>query len=292
MKKKSESFKLRHDRKIVLIFISFSIAIFVGMLLIIAINNKVFKARNYYYTVLDTANGLSKTHSIFFKGYEIGKIKKFRLNDQNEIVVDFFIYKEFESRLHKYSAISKNINPISGQITEFELITPLPEYQNQGLMEPNQFIPEIHSKEGRSIVEKGYLVRDREGLAGIIAQINGVLNRLIEKRTPDKINESIAQMVDILKNASETVASYNSKEGGQAGQKVVSILAEVKTSVNYMMETLKEIHTNRKTITPLIIQTTKTLRKAEDTLQGINNNPLIKGGISKDKKNIGVEISE
>ncbi len=286
-------FKLRHDKNLVGIFSLFGITIFIGLIVLIAINNNVFKGKIFYYTKLKTASGLGHSQSIMFKGYEIGKIKDYKLSDSNEIIVRFYIYKEFKSKMKKYSVLSNDFNPISSKITKFELILPVESFQNKGLIEENSYVPGVMSKEGQEYLSMGIIKYETRGIAGVVNQMNMILDKIIQKQTPEKLSEVVKNLAEVLSTSKETIASYNSKEGGQGSKILISTLNDVSKSVLYVRQTLRELHRNRKDLSPLIISTTKTLDKAQDTLDGLNNNPLLKGGIpDREPASLEVELSD
>ena len=67
-----------------------SIAIVFGTVGLILIKNKTFKPRSEYYTMLDTAQGLSGYPPIYFKGYAIGKVTSYNLTTDLHIKVNFY----------------------------------------------------------------------------------------------------------------------------------------------------------------------------------------------------------
>lgn len=287
------SFKIRHDKKLVTVFSITSLAIFVSLVALIVVNNNLFKSRVYFYTKLKTADGLGKNMPVMFKGYEIGRVKNYTLNEQNEIIIKFFVYKEFYSKMHFYSVVVNDFNPISNKITKFELVNPLPQYQTNKVYEEDTYVPGLESETGKEFVSHGYIQYETRGVAGIIKQVNSILDKIINNQTPEKLNEVVANLAKLLEASKETIASYNSKEGGEGSKILIQTLNDVRTSVLYVRQTLKELHRNRKDLSPLIISTTKTLDKAQDTLDGLNNNPLLKGGIPERRPaSLEVEISD
>lgn len=291
------NYKIKHDKKIVIGFTLVSFGLFIGLLFLVAVNNKVFKQKMHYYTVLDTAYGLDQFPSIFFKGYEIGAIEKFELTDDNHIRVYFFIYKDFSARMLKYSVISKNMNPISKGISEFELI--IPKKITKNYIKPGGYVPLSTSELGKKYIKEGRVFVEDEGIAGIIRKLNNILDQFLENNTAGNINQIVAETLKTMTALDETIRSYSARETSKGSEEVVKILKSARKSLDHVTETLKyvketlgEVHKNRKDIAPLLINTTKTLRKAQDTLQGINNNPLIKDGIKKRDTSIDVEITD
>lgn len=288
------NFKIRHDKKLVVIFSFMAILIFAGITFTIAANNNVFKGRVYFHTKLNTAEGLGKSHGIVFKGYEIGKVESFNLTKNNEIMLKFYIYKEYLNKMHKHSVLVNNFNPLSNSVMKFELIMPNQNYQSSNeFYKPGELVPALQSELGQTYLAQGIINYETRGVAGVVKQMNFILDQIIRNKTPKKLDEVVKNLAYVLETSSKTIESYNSKEGGAGSKMLIKTLKDVQTSVTYVRGLLKELHKNRKTLSPLILSTTKTLDKAQDTLDGINNNPLIRNGIKKrGPASIGVEISD
>ena len=87
-------FKIRYADQIVGLF---SVAALVGLLFIIfsiGINQKWFHKKNYYFTILNTASGISTGMSLTYKGFSIGEIKDITLKG-NFVRVDYYILSEY-----------------------------------------------------------------------------------------------------------------------------------------------------------------------------------------------------
>jgi hypothetical protein len=65
----------------------------------------------------------------------------------------------------------------------------------------------------------------------------------------------------------------------------------INKNLAYLRGILKEVYANKDIITPMLLKTSRAIGSAEDTLDGINNNPLIRGGIRKKSKEIRLETT-
>lgn len=141
-------------------------------------------ARDYQYTSrFETASGLSVGMPMLYKGFTVGKIKSFRLNDDNLVDVVFYIYDTYYSRVKEGSLIELIINPIG--LGNQLLFHP---GLGQSLIEEGSFIPRADSPEGRLLLESGLALIPRrdDTIANLIAQVNPLLTNL--NTTLDQVN--------------------------------------------------------------------------------------------------------
>ncbi|HAZ13776.1 MAG: hypothetical protein A2X86_10295 [Bdellovibrionales bacterium GWA2_49_15] len=290
-------FKLRHNREIVTIFILIAVGIFVFLGSVVAYNNNVFRARVNFYTLVQNAYGLKSLPPIYFKGFAIGRVKSFELTRENKIHVNFYVFEDFYEKIINYSVVSINTNPLSGEITEFQLITPEGTQETLGLVEKGALIPDLKSTEAQNYIKDGKLKYEAAGIEGILDKSNQILKVFIEQKTSEKINGIIDSVAKTAASLESTVKSYGPEGKGEGHQQIVNTLDKVNKTMTsivdtatYVKETIEVVHTNRKDLAPLIINSNKTIEKASRTLDGINNNPLLKGGIPQERKLHGVEM--
>ncbi|MBI2519983.1 MAG: hypothetical protein HYV97_06190 [Bdellovibrio sp.] len=290
-------FKLRHNREIVTIFILIAVGIFIFLGSVVAYNNNVFRGRVYFYTLVQNAYGLKSLPPIYFKGFAIGRVASFQLTHENKIHVNFYIFEDFYEKIINYSVVSINTNPLSGEITEFQLITPDGTQETLGLVQKGTLIPDLKSAEAQQYIKDDKLKYESAGIEGILDKSNQILKVFIEQKTSEKINSIIDSAAKAMTSLEATIKSYGPEGKGEGHQQIVSAIEKVNKTMNsivetatYVKETIEVVHTNRKDLAPLIINSNKTIEKASRTLDGINNNPLLKGGIPQERKLHGVEM--
>lgn len=286
---------MKSRNRIVTFFIMISIAIVIGTISLILIKNKTFKSREKFYTMLDTARGLSGYPPIYFKGYTIGKVTDYNLTTDLHIQVNFYIYKEFTDLLFEKTVIEKNSNILSGQITDFRLVLPKKEYRSPRKRTDN-FIMERSSPEAKAIVLAGEIEGRRDGISGIVDKVNLILDRFDQSDTPAKLTELVTRVTELTEESQRTVASYNSLSNPEAKAKFEKSVEQIASSIDaiddnltFLRGILKVLYQNKSEITPILMKTNRTLDDAQDTLEGINNNPLIRGGIRRKQKGIKLE---
>ena len=286
---------MKHRQKIVALFILGAVVFVFFILGMILVRNKTFKSKLHYHTLLDTAKGLSGYPTIYFKGYSIGKVSKFRLTHELKIRVDFYIFKEYQDLIFEHSLLAKNENILSGEITDFKLVLPNKDYRKKTKSQKT-IIFERSSEEGQALIAQGISSLESGGIAGIVNKVNVVLNQFVEQKTPEKLNSMVHESNELLIEIKRTVSSYNAEKSPEAKQALVNIVKQASQSIQsinktllYFREILKVVHRNKDEFTPILMKTNRTLDQAGDTFEGINNNPLIRGGIRKKKKEIQLE---
>lgn len=290
----------QHKNKLVTIFVGTSIILFATFIIFIAIKNRTFERQYTYYTVIDDAHGLQNNPSLFYKGVEIGRVKKFKLTEDKNIRVDFSIYQEYMPLIIEYSVVMKNSNPISGEVSEFTLITPeIKDGIINSVPMPGSLLPEISSNEGIQYIEKGRIEIPAKGIDAVAKKVNMLLDSLVANKTMNKIDGSLTHINNAIINLEELLGSYKNPDGlavKLGGKQIETAVASLGNSIKYLEDMLKEIHNNKRMLTPIMLNTNNTIQKLDKTLQGVNNNPIIKNGIQKkqttDSSKIGVEIND
>lgn len=287
---------MERGKKLVLLFSISGIAILLFFTGLLAYRNKLFVGKSNYYTLIEDAHGLSALPWVYYKGFEVGRVTNFDLSKDNRIEVKFYIYNEFTERLRKYSVLVVNRNPLTNDVSEFKLIIP-EEGDSPELLPEDELIPDWSSRTGKDYLTKGKTVVDEDGVAGVLAKTNEILQLFIDEKTNEKIHEIIVTTGKILENADKAIISFDPASGSYQGNQIQALMEKANgsmehllQSMGYIKETLEVLHRSRTSIAPLLMNTNKTMERAQDTLEGINNNPLLKGGINKEKKYRGVEI--
>ena len=294
-------FRYKHKNKLVTIFVLGAVGLFFMFLAMILINNKSFHTKKRYFTIIDVAFGLQKSPPVMFKGLEIGRVENYSLTDQNKIHTNLFVYEEFRNRVIKFSVIQVNTNPLSGDITNLELMNPK-DITSGDIIPEKSIIPHIKSEIGQKYVKDGIIALPEEGFGGVAQKVNTILESVVQNQTANKadatvknLNLVLASLNEVLLGVEKTVAGQLAPEGivGRVGgQSLRRSLGSLERTMNYIEDMVKVMHKSRKDIAPLLLNTNKTIKELNNTLKGVNNNPLIKGGITKDKKYLGVEIND
>jgi len=136
------------------------------------------------------------------------------------------------------------------------------------------------------------------GVEGSLAQVEGILMEL------NRVSGSVANLVNELENPDELIPRLTGT-GGMAGavfsddsevyQAVFSILDQITQSLINVTELTESLSDLSPQIALLLKETTSTLNEAEDVLEGIKNNPLLRGGVTEEEdptEAVGADIRD
>jgi len=111
---------------------------------------------------------------IMLKGFEIGRISRITLNQENEVDVLLYVQDRYYDRVRRYSVLELATSPIGlGVSLKFHAGkdngSPLPEMS---------FIPSLDSEDGRQLVERGLVDIPKGGdvIGTVIAKLNPILD--------------------------------------------------------------------------------------------------------------------
>lgn len=306
------TFKFKYTDKIVGIFFFIAVGLIVAMLAVIIVNQKIFVKKHYFKTRFEDGGDLKVDQDIYFKGFKIGKVKKISLNEQNKVDVDLFIYEQYLSRVKKDSVFSKVSNPITGG--KIILI------QNEisfSVEKEGSFIPSLESFEGQTLLKMGAIKKESDKISGIINTVDSVLLTVDDllKSINDDNNASKNSIARILVNAADTMEktkeqlekvsvilgnfenlSYQMREPDGMIKKLIdpqgdfmfNSIQKSLNSLSIMMDELSQfsgfINGQSRQIESLLIESKNTMKEAQEVIEGIKNNPLIKGGITEKKE--------
>lgn len=113
--------------------------------------------------------------------------------------------------------------------------------------------------------------------------------------TMNNINQILDSTNAMIKQAETMLASYSEpnqlvKDVTQG--KVPVVLDNLNQSLSILQTMLKDVHAQREQLSITVNEVQSVLDKLDKTLQGLNNNPILRDGIEKAPKNDGIEMHE
>lgn len=169
-------FRIRFADQIVGLFIIAAMASLIFVIIMLGRTQRWFAKDLLFKSYFGSATGLSNNMPVQYKGFTIGNVKSFALNDADEVEVFFSIHEQYGSRARQGSLVELVVSPLAGLGNQFLF------YPGLGieLLADGSPIPAVGSPEGESLIRSG-LARvppKDDSITRLIAQVTGVLEYL------------------------------------------------------------------------------------------------------------------
>ncbi|HPT73044.1 MAG TPA: hypothetical protein PLE74_12280, partial [Candidatus Cloacimonadota bacterium] len=106
------------------------------------------------------------------------------------------------------------------------------------------------------------------------------------KQTNDKVQQlltSSTQLTDAYKDPNGLALKLVDPSGEKFVEPMHESILKINESLSEINKILVYLNSQTPVMSSILIQGDQTLRTSQKTLEGVNNNPLLRGGISKDK---------
>jgi len=268
-------FRIRYADQLVGFFLLLAVLAIAVILVFLGINQRWFAKDYEFRSRFDSASGLSVGMPIMLKGFEIGKIKRIELNDDNQVDVLFSVQDTYYSRVLPNSVLELTSSPIGLGVTlDFH------PGSGAGLPQPElSFIPSLDLPEGQDLVSAGLVAipKGEDVIGSVIGKLNPILDdvrstltqikRVVGtvdlalqgksgpmgemvmdlSRTPDRVNALIAdvgaRIEEISREANAAIASFGTVATSAQGTvdsvsaDLVAVAANLKTTTDGLTET-------------------------------------------------------
>ncbi|HOH79834.1 MAG TPA: MlaD family protein [Candidatus Cloacimonadota bacterium] len=252
------SYKIKRAKEIVLVFVALPLLLALVVIVLIAIRQKLFEKKYLFHTSLQNAIGLSDQTPVLYKGFEIGRVSSFYLENDGRIKVEFKVLKRYRDQLVANSVIFRSTNPIINTTTLEYLRDPV----SKRLLPDGSTIPSTDFADGKAIVEAlglsgsdpvgGILesvTRISSELAGSTGQKSALL-RTIDNiaLASDKAEDMLIMVESSLAELNSFAANLNRDNNSNAGAvfRAINNLADLSGQVNDQMGVMKELLTTGK----------------------------------------------
>lgn len=216
-------FKIKFADQIVGLFILISLVAFSGIIIIMGINQRWF-AKNYYFkSVFNSSANIAPGTGIQMRGFQIGKIDKVTLNDENQVDVEFYIYDTYYYKVKESSLLELSVSPIGlGSALLFH-----PGKEGDVLPE-GSFIPTADSVDGQSIIEQELAdipVKD-DTITRLLSNVNPVL---------ENVNRTLVAVTRTLTEVNRAIA-------GQGSGPLTGIVGDINAATSKLPATMDNVN--------------------------------------------------
>ena len=297
-------FKIKYADQIVGILSILAIIALIFIIFLIGSTQKWFVPKHNYYTIISSAANISVGKSITYKGFEIGKIKSFSLNDNDDVVVHFYITDDYRSKTVKNSIIEILTSPLGSSVVFYP-------GNSLDFMPDNSFVPERSSERAKELIKYKMVsvVEQTDSLNTILAMATtlvGDIDTLVKQinialegkeNTPlaniiSELNGILANLNDLTSDSAGLIPKLLEDENSQGS--IASVLTQLDTTMGDITNITDSVESNMPNVTILISQMQTLLKQMQDVMEGLKNNPLLKNGISEkpEKENAAPKLRE
>ena len=231
-------FRIKYADQVVGVFILAALALVVAALLFIAVNQRWFVHNTVFKSQFTSANSISIGTPISLRGFEIGKISKLSLNDNNLVDIEFYVYTEYLSKVTMNSVLELSTSPIG-------LGTSLLFHKgksSQALAEQD-FIPALDSDKGRAMEAAGLIDMPKKDdtITRLLATVNQVLDNV--NTTVEQLNGRLAgdkkgPIRDVIDNVNTITMQMNGSLGGARKGPIREVLDNLNLTLGGVNQTV------------------------------------------------------
>jgi phospholipid/cholesterol/gamma-HCH transport system substrate-binding protein len=346
------SYKIKHAQQIVFAFVSIPLLVLLATLVFIAIRQNLLEKKYMYHSTLANAMGISTQTPVLYRGFEVGRVRSFILEDDGNIGLKFSILKRYKNIMVKGSVLVRTTSPITGKTTLEFIRDP-----NSRIQLPDESaIPSSDFAEGKqqlkliaplmsdpiSIIisnlaelsaqinddnnaDKGSIPRILVNLADASQKANagmteaqiaiselakltqninsdnnpesGVLLRTVNNlaNLSEGLNTRLSELDGIMKGVQTGIDNYSNPDSllikmlDPQQELLLKPLSQTFYSLSTATEELSQIlgTVNNPDLRLILNNLNQNLAKAKQTLEALNNNPLLRKGIVPSQQNSG-----
>ena len=157
--------------------------------------------------------------------------------------------------------------------------------------------------------EDGAIFHSLDNLVKITDKLSSIIETIDSEHVVENLNKSISKTNKLIEEMPNTLKLFNQNlqsmdsllnnfnspkkiADGVGGESLQNIIHQLDTTTFFIKESVKDLYDQKESIRLLLNSSQKTINRMNKTLQGINNNPLIRGGIGETNKINKVEIDD
>lgn len=168
-------FQIRFANQLVGIFVVVGVVFAATAIVLLGTRQGWFEASHSFYTEVETSANLSVGMPIRYRGFDIGRITGYALDDRGLVTTEFVVFDRYRYLMNEGSLVELSGNPLfGGQM----VLHPGPE--GSGELAGDSMVPEWTSREGVALREAGITVRSepQDAISRLIEDINPVLDSI------------------------------------------------------------------------------------------------------------------
>jgi phospholipid/cholesterol/gamma-HCH transport system substrate-binding protein len=184
-------FRIRFADQVVGFFIIVALASLVFVIIMLGRSQRWFAKDFTFYSEFASGAGLSNNMAVLYRGFTIGNVKSFHLNDKDNVDVVFSIYEQYLDRVKEGSLVELMISPV-GLGNQFLFHSG----KGDALLENGGFVPAVSSEQGQEFIAQDLADEPRhdDSISLLLNRASTVLDSA--NRTLRDVNEAIRTGTD------------------------------------------------------------------------------------------------
>lgn len=310
--------RYRFANQVVGVFVILALALTVALIVLMGANQRWFRANYEYYSILPDARNVNVGMAVTFRGFTIGRVRDISLTRENDVDLRFTIQEEYLDQIRENSIIQVVSNPLGGGEIVFhqgrEVTSPLPEGSRIPLYDSKEG---LRLREDNEVL----VLRSADPIAQIIGQVDPILVNLdrvllnvaeltgdLEQALDGQLDGVVLDLARISTNLRETSEAFRDPTGliptlldpqgsvarllddnNELYDQITGVVSSLEQSVSSLQSSLEQVsrfaeyvNDAQPQISTLLEQGRDTLDTSEDVLEGLRNNPLLRGGIPEE----------
>ncbi len=236
------SYRFKYLEKVIGIFLVVAFLIVIVSIIFIAKGKQLWVKKFYYYTEFNSAAALNVGMPVKFKGLKIGAVKSIKLNKKNNIVVKFYILKEYSDRIKTDSIIKINA-PLIGE--KNMVIT---SGGNKSKIAPKEtFLYSIDTEKGRLLLAE-QLKKEPQSPTDLIIQNVQILTA--------ELSDPKGPFIGTLRNLRKFSETFADSFGGSEIKNTIKMLEATAQNFRDLSKSLKK--------NPLLVGSTKSKKNKDE----------------------------
>ena len=311
-------FKFKHADKIVGLFTLIALVLLVVIAVFAGVNKKWFTKKVFYQSLFTSAEGLKAGMGVNLRGFEIGRVKSISLNADNQVDIVFYIYEDYHDRVRPDSVVALPTS-LLGAASALDFYPglaegdPLPDgtlipstqtvdgkmlVKTRRVDKPDSGNPlddaigqlpdvldNINATIGSIGADASGLMANLEG-RGDAALAETIRNIRESTRHLTRITENLAVLTDDPTGLVPTLLDPKGSlatlldDDDELWNQIMSILGEVDGAVSGVNELANSLAGVSPQLALALDEVIRALEDAQKVMEGLQNNPLLKKGIS------------
>jgi phospholipid/cholesterol/gamma-HCH transport system substrate-binding protein len=248
-------FRIRNADTLVGLFVLIAALFLVGGVVFLGANQRWFARDVRFTTRFQSATGAAPGTAIMMRGFQVGKVTKLRLNENNEVDGEFVIFDSYYAKVKEHSIIELVTSPIG-------LGTQLLFHPGTGgiVAVPGSFIPLADSDEGKELIAKGLVeipVKD-DTISRLLASVNPLVENV--NTTVVSVNKTLVELNRALEGQSHGPLGTIVNSAADAATRADAVVADVSGQASSLVKKTNELLESANAITKNLEATTAAIR--------------------------------